>query len=76
VHVEEQTRKTDREVVRARGKLGAAVRDGREEVAAEAQLDLREALLAKRIRELADAMPPLSDERRARLAGLLTGGAA
>jgi hypothetical protein len=59
-------------VVKARGKVGPLVRDGAPpEVIEEARHDLREALLAKRIRELADAMPPLSEERRARLAQLL-----
>ena len=64
-------RKTDSAVVRARGRLGAARRDGNQEMANEAMLDMREAVLAQRIKELADAMPPLSPERRARLAALL-----
>jgi hypothetical protein len=63
----------DKNAIRsAQGRYGVALRDGQHEKAAEAHQDLREALLAKRIRELADAMPPLSPERRARLAQLLT----
>lgn len=61
----------------AKAAVAAHKRFGNTVKAAEAELDLREALLAKRIRELADAMPPLSTERRVRLAQLLTpaGGA-
>lgn len=70
-----RTRNDDPAIRNAQGRKGAGLRLGRPEVVAEAELDLREAILAKRIRELADAMPPLSDERRARLAGLLVGGA-
>jgi hypothetical protein len=55
----------------AKAAVAANKRHGNTVRAAEAELDLREALLAKRIRELADAMPPLSEERRARLAQLL-----
>lgn len=55
----------------AKATVAANKRHGNIAAAAEAELDLREALLAKRIRELADAMPPLSPERRARLAQLL-----
>lgn len=37
-----------------------------------ASRDLREAVLAKHIARLVDQAPPLTDEQRARLAGLLT----
>lgn len=71
MHTAQSRRKTDPAVVRARGRLGSAIRDGKADVAADAQLDLREALAAQRIKELVDAAPPLSPERRARLAALL-----
>jgi hypothetical protein len=59
---------------KARARLAAHRRFGNAEAAAEAELDLREAMLAKRIHEIADAAPPLSAERRARLAALLQQG--
>lgn len=58
----------------AKAAVAANKRHGNEVRAAEAELDLREALLARRIHELADARPPLSPERRERLAALLVGG--
>lgn len=70
-----RTYKSDPAVARHGGRKAAAVRWGNTEEAQTADQDLREALLAKRIQELADAMPPLTDERRARLAVLLRGGA-
>jgi hypothetical protein len=42
--------------------------------AEKARRDLRAAKLAKHIREVVDAAPPLSAEQRLRLAGLLVGG--
>jgi hypothetical protein len=41
---------------------------------AQARAELREAKLGQRIREIADANPPLGPEARQRLAGLLIGG--
>jgi hypothetical protein len=71
VGTQTRTRDDDPSIRKAQGRYGAALRDGNEETAAEAAQDMREATLAKRIKELADAMPPLTPERRARLAALL-----
>jgi hypothetical protein len=65
------TRKTDPKVARHQGRKAAAVRYGNTEEAALADRDLRAALIEQRIREFADAMPPLTDEQRTHLAALL-----
>lgn len=67
-------RNIDPQVVQQRGRKGAAIRDGRHDVAQAADRDLRAALLEKTIRELAlEKLPPLTDAQRVHLAGLLQG---
>jgi hypothetical protein len=56
---------------RARSALGAAARHGDPEQIEQARQDLAEANLAARIREAVAGWPPLSAERRERLALLL-----
>lgn len=61
-------------VVMARSRLGVAVRRKDRDAVAEARQDLHEAKLQRAIEETLAAAPPLSPERRARLARMLSGG--
>lgn len=54
-----------------RNRKGGAMRTGNMQLAELADRDLRAAVLAKHIRELADAHPPLTAEQRRALAALL-----
>lgn len=67
--------RSDPVVAKHKGRKAAATRWGNPEEAEAADRDLREALLAKAIRELAGKIPPLTDDQLHRLAGLLRGGA-
>lgn len=69
------SRNVDPQIARHGGRKAAAIRHGNTEEAAAADQDLREALLAKAIRDLAGKIPPLTDEQRTRLAALLHGSA-
>jgi hypothetical protein len=61
-----------------RAEVAAAVRHHPEDVdtIARKRAELKEALLAKRIREVVDSAPPLDDSQRLRLVAILTGSAA
>lgn len=70
----------DRQVMLARSRVATTTqRHGRGRATAEqiteAKQALCEALLARHIRQVADAAPPLTAEQRDRLATLLRGGA-
>jgi hypothetical protein len=69
------SRNVDPQVAHHMGRKAAAARWDNPEEAEAADRDLREALLAKAIRELAGKVPPLTDDQLNRLAGLLRGGA-
>lgn len=56
-----------------RARLASAVRFGHESDAEAAERDLRAANLAKYIKQVVDAAPPLTAEQRLALAGLLVG---
>jgi hypothetical protein len=58
-----------------RNRKGGALRHGNTEAAELADRDLRASVLAKHIRQVVDAAPPLTDAQRLALAGLLVGGA-
>lgn len=70
-----RTYKSDPDVAHHLGRRAAAARWGNTEEAEAADRDLREALVAKAIREQIGKVPPLTDEQLHRLAGLLRGGA-
>lgn len=55
----------------ARARVATAVRLGKPDQAHQARTELREALLARAIREAVDAAPPLNSDQRARLAAML-----
>jgi hypothetical protein len=63
-------------VMKARSRLGVAVRLGRHDEAVEARRDLAAAVLEDHIKRTVDAAPPLTTEQRSRLALLLRGTAA
>lgn len=58
-----------------RARRANALQRGDTETADLAGRDLRAAMLAEYIRQVVDQAPPLTDEQRVRLAGLLVGGA-
>lgn len=58
-----------------RARKASFVRFGNVEGAERADRDLRAANLAKAIKEVVSAAPPLTDAQRLALAGLLVGGA-
>ena len=61
---------------RTRSKLARAHQRGEAEAIPDLELQLREDIGADFLMQLLAQAPPLSEEARARLAGLLTGGAA
>jgi hypothetical protein len=61
------------EMAHHRARRARAVQQGDTEAAEVAARDLRAEKLAAHIRTVVDAMPPLTDEQRNRLAGLLGG---
>jgi len=61
---------------RTRSKLARAHQRGEAEAIPDLELQLREEIGADFIEQMLAQAPPLSAEARARLAGLLTGGAA
>ena len=64
------------DVLRLRGRLGMLVAAKADPAEIEqARAELADALLEARIKRLIEAAPPLSPERRARLAALISGGA-
>lgn len=56
----------------ARAQVALAARLGRDDTSARQQL--KEAKLARWVREALDTAPPLTDEQRHRLGAMLTGG--
>lgn len=58
-------------VLAARAKLGAAARYGSPEAAESARRDLRAAKLERHAREVAEALPPLTDAQARRIAAII-----
>ncbi len=62
-------------VLSARSRVALAARSGKPEALTEARRNLNAAHVERAITRALAAAPPLTDEQRARLAALLTGGA-